>query len=189
MNQNQPETSRHVPLVSRLIVMACLMFVFGFVLVPIYDVFCQITGMGGKVDTTRATITQADVPDKSRVITIEFVGGVNEYAPWEFRPTIASMEVHPGQLYTANFYARNLTNRKIVGQAVPSVAPGIAAKHFKKTECFCFTAQEFEAEEARSLPVQFFIDPALPGHIDRMTLSYTFFVSQALASNATLTDS
>jgi cytochrome c oxidase assembly protein subunit 11 len=189
MNQNQPKKGRHIPLVSRLITMACLMFVFGFVLVPIYDVFCQITGIGGKVDTTRATVTQADVPDKNRVITIEFVGGVNEYAPWEFRPTITSMEVHPGQLYNTNFYARNLTKRELVGQAVPSVAPGIAAKHFRKTECFCFTAQKFRAEEARSLPVQFIIDPALPRHIDRLTLSYTFFVSQSLASNSTLTDS
>lgn len=165
--------------------MACAMFAFGFLLVPIYDVFCRITGIGGKVDTTPATLTSTEGPVEDRVITVEFIGSVNEYAPWEFRPTVASIEVHPGQLYDATFFARNLTDRTLVGQAVPSVAPGIAAKYFRKTECFCFTAQDFSAQESRTLPVRFVVDSDLPEHIDRLTLSYTFFVSQALASKAT----
>ena len=189
MNQSDPPRSTHKSLVSRLAIMACAMFVFGFLLVPIYDVFCRITGIGGKVDTTRATLTHRDVPDEKRLITVEFVGNVNEYAPWEFRPTVASMEVHPGQLYDATFFARNLTTRELVGQAVPSVAPGVAAKHFRKTECFCFTKQEFAAEEARTMPVRFIVDPNLPNHIDRLTLSYTFFVSQTPASQSTVTGS
>ena len=189
MNLSDPPRSEHKSLVSRLAIMACVMFVFGFLLVPIYDVFCQITGIGGKVDTTRAALIHRDVPDKKRLITVEFVGNVNEYAPWEFRPTVASMEVHPGQLYDATFFARNLTARELVGQAVPSVAPGVAAKHFRKTECFCFTKQEFAAEEARTMPVRFIVDPDLPNHIDRLTLSYTFFVSQTPASQSTVTGS
>jgi cytochrome c oxidase assembly protein subunit 11 len=91
------------------------------------------------------------------------------------------MEVHPGQLYDATFYARNLTDRVITGQAVPSIAPGLAAKYFRKTECFCFTSQKFDAEEARDMPLQFIIDPELPEHIDRLTLSYTFFVKSQVA--------
>lgn len=167
--------------------MACAMFAFGFLLVPIYDVFCRITGIGGKVDTTRAVLSGTDMPDEDRLVTVEFVGSVNAYAPWEFRPTITSMEVHPGQLYDATFFAKNLTDRDLVGQAVPSVAPGQAAKHFRKTECFCFTAQNFSAQEARILPVQFIVDTDLPAHIDRLTLSYTFFVSQAMASSSAST--
>lgn len=169
--------------------MASTMFVFGFLLVPIYDVFCRVTGIGGKVDMTRATLTHREIPDENRLITVEFVGNVNEYAPWEFHPTVVSMKVHPGQLYDATFFARNLTQREIVGQAVPSVSPGVAAKYFRKTECFCFTAQNFAAKEARTMPVRFFIDPDLPSHIDRLTLSYTFFVNQTLASQSTLTGS
>jgi cytochrome c oxidase assembly protein subunit 11 len=165
------------------------MFVFGFVLVPIYDVFCRITGIGGKVDLTPATLIRGEIPDENRWITVEFVGSVNEYAPWEFHPTVASMKVHPGQLYDATFFARNLTKRELVGQAVPSVSPGVAAKYFRKTECFCFTAQDFAAEEARTMPVRFIVDTDLPNHIDRLTLSYTFFVNQTLASKATVNGS
>jgi cytochrome c oxidase assembly protein subunit 11 len=186
---NKQPRSAHQPLVSRLTIMACSMFVFGFLLVPVYDVFCKITGIGGKVDTTRAAVSRGEIPDESRWITVEFVGSVNEYAPWEFRPIVASMKIHPGQLYDATFFARNLTGRDLVGQAVPSVAPGVAAKYFRKTECFCFTAQNFTAGEARTLPVRFFVDPDLPNHIDRLTLSYTFFVSQTLASQSTVTGS
>jgi len=189
MSQTKQTRDDHRSLVSRLAIMACAMFVFGFLLVPIYDVFCQITGIGGKVDTTRATLTRGDFSDENRVITVEFVGNVNEYAPWEFRPTVTSMKVHPGQLYDATFFARNLTKKQLVGQAVPSVAPGVAAKYFRKTECFCFTAQDFAAEEARTMPLRFIVDPDLPNHIDRLTLSYTFFVSQMLASQSTVTGS
>jgi cytochrome c oxidase assembly protein subunit 11 len=88
------------------------------------------------------------------------------------------MQVHPGQLYDTAYFARNLTNGVLVGSAVPSVAPGQAAKHFIKTECFCFTQQDFTAGEGRDMGVQFMIDPALPDFIDRVTLSYTFFVNR-----------
>ena len=119
--------------------------------------------------------------DQSRSITVEFVAAVNQYAPWEFRPAVASMQVHPGQLYDTSFFARNLTNRRIIGQAVPSVAPGQAARYFQKTECFCFTSQEFAAQEGRDMPLQFIVDPDLPAHIDRLSLSYTIFVTEQVA--------
>lgn len=162
--------------------MACAMFAFGFLLVPIYDVFCRITGIGGKVETTKAVVSAADITAEDRLITVEFVGNVNEYAPWEFRPAIASMEVHPGRLYDATFIARNLTDRNLVGQAVPSVAPGQANRYFQKTECFCFTEQRFEAGEGRDMPVVFFIDPELPDHLETVTLSYTFFAQDRVAA-------
>jgi cytochrome c oxidase assembly protein subunit 11 len=171
-------------LAFRLAIMAVSMFAFGFLLVPIYDVFCDITGLGGKTDNTAAIITE-EKPDESRLITVEFVAAVNESAPWEFHPNVTSIQVHPGKFYDATYYAKNLTDAGLVGQAVPSVAPGQAAKYFRKTECFCFTSQEFQAGEGRDMPLRFIVDRDLPAHIDRLTLSYTFFATTqvALVSN------
>ena len=178
-DQPARENSR---LLIKLIGLALGMFAFGFLLVPIYDVLCDITGLGGKFDLEAAVVeTRAPVDD--RVVTVEFVASLNEYAPWEFRPAVASIEVHPGQMYDTTFFARNLTDRELVGQAVPSIAPGQAVKYFQKTECFCFTSQEFAAQEGRDMPLQFVVDPELPDHIDRLTLSYTFFVSNQVAQN------
>jgi len=170
-------------LIFRLATIAVGMFAFGFLLVPIYDVFCDITGIGGKTKTTAAIVLE-EAPDEERLITVEFVATVNQSAPWDFHPTVSAMEVHPGKLYDATFFARNLTPRRLVGQAVPSVAPGLAAKYFRKTECFCFTSQTFAALEARNMPLRFIIDPELPDHIDRLTLSYTFFATEQAAQVA-----
>ncbi|MDH4022809.1 MAG: cytochrome c oxidase assembly protein [Gammaproteobacteria bacterium] len=177
-------------LVRRLAVMAVCMFAFGYVLVPLYEVMCRITGIGGRPNAVAATVTEARA-DQSRVITVEFVAVLNEQAPWEFRPSVSSIEVHPGQLYDTTFFAHNLTDGSLVGSAVPSIAPGQAARHFIKTECFCFTQQNFTAGESRDMGVQFMVDPALPAYIDRVTLSYTFFVNRPataeLAAAATTT--
>ncbi len=180
MSGQQPQTNQS--LVIKLIVLALGMFAFGFLLVPIYDIFCDITGIGGKFDT-QAAIVEVQTPTGNRTVTVEFVASLNEYAPWEFQPAVASMEVRPGEMYDTTFYARNLTDREIVGQAVPSIAPGQAVKYFKKTECFCFTSQLFDAQEARDMPLKFVVDPDLPEYIDRLTLSYTFFVAKQVASN------
>jgi cytochrome c oxidase assembly protein subunit 11 len=96
-------------------------------------------------------------------------------APWEFAPQVTRMEVHPGQYYQTQFHARNLTGQPMVGQAIPSVAPGLAAQHFQKIECFCFVQQPFQPGEGRDMPVTFRIDPALPLEVRTVTLSYTFF--------------
>ena len=174
-------------LILRLAVMAISMFAFGFLLVPLYEVMCKITGIGGRTNAEAATVSVSREVS-ARLVTVEFVAVLNEQAPWEFRPTVSSIQVHPGQLYDTAFFARNLTDGVLVGSAVPSVAPGRAAKHFIKTECFCFTQQNFTAGEGRDMGVQFMIDPALPEYIDRVTLSYTFFVNRPataqLASSA-----
>lgn len=153
------------------------MFAFGFLLVPLYEVMCKVLGIGGRTNAVAATITESR-PDVHRLITVEFVSALNEQAPWDFRPTVTSMQVHPGQLYDTAFFARNLTDGVLVGSAVPSVAPGEAAKYFVKTQCFCFTRQDFKPGEARDMGVQFTVDPGLPEYIDRITLSYTFFVNR-----------
>jgi cytochrome c oxidase assembly protein subunit 11 len=171
----EPVRRSHRSLALRLGALAVAMFGFGFLLVPLYDLLCDITGIGGRTATTSAAAPAAAGPTARRV-HLELVATVNEYAPWEFAPETAVLEVEPGRLYSATFVARNLTDRTLTGQAIPSVAPGRGARYLKKTECFCFRSQDFEPHEARQLVVQFYVDPALPLYVDRLTLSYTLFV-------------
>jgi cytochrome c oxidase assembly protein subunit 11 len=174
MDPREPVRRSNRSLTLRLAALAVAMFGFGFLLVPLYYLMCDITGIGGRTaDAVAAAPTAADA---SRRVTVEFIASVNEYAPWEFRPETATLEVQPGKLYDVKFFARNLTNRHLTGQAIPSVAPGQGAKYLKKTDCFCFRSQEFGPAETRDLTVQFYLDPALPRYVDRLTLSYTMFV-------------
>lgn len=179
--RQQPQLSNR-SLTARLLVFAVGMFAFGFlVLPPLYDVFCDITGFGGRTNST--AVTAAEAPDLSRTIRIEFVTTVNQYAPWKFSADVDSMEVHPGKMYFATFSATNLSAEQLIGQAVPSVAPVTANEHFKKIECFCFTSQEFAANEERALPLQFIVDPDLPEYVDTITLSYTMFDTAPFAAS------
>jgi cytochrome c oxidase assembly protein subunit 11 len=157
----------------KLALLTAAMFGFGFALVPLYDVFCDVTGFGGK--TSGVPETFVGEVDENRSVRVEFVASLGQIAPWEFHPAVSSMVVHPGALNDATFFARNLTDRHVVGQAVPSISPGEAAEHFKKIECFCFTQQEFEPNEARDMGVSFTVSPDLPDYIDTLTLSYTFY--------------
>ena len=176
--------SENRSLMGRLLLMAIAMFGFGFLLVPLYDVFCEITGFGGRTNATAAVAEEA--PDLSREIRVEFVTTVNSYAPFEFAADVDSMTVNPGKMYFATFTAKNLTGAARVAQAVPSVAPVAAAEHFTKIECFCFTSQEFDALEARAMPLQFIVNPDLPEYVDTITLQYTFFDTARAAANKPL---
>jgi cytochrome c oxidase assembly protein subunit 11 len=171
----------------RLALVVVGMFGFGYALVPLYNVVCEVTGLNGKTSQVDAEEAAAFEPDLDRLVTVEFVTGVKAGLPWAFEPRVRSMQVHPGQMYEASFVATNRSTEPLVGQAVPSVAPGEAARHFQKTECFCFTKQRFEAGETRELPLRFVIDPRLPRHLKTVTLSYTFFdvTSTAKADTAT----
>lgn len=179
--RQQPQLSNR-SLTARLLVFAVGMFAFGFlVLPPLYDVFCDITGFGGRTNST--AVAAAEAPDLSRTVRIEFMTTVNQYAPWKFSADVDSMEVHPGKMYFATFSATNLSTQQLIGQAVPSVAPVTANEHFKKIECFCFTSQEFAANEERALPLQFIVDPDLPDYVDTITLSYTLFDTAPVAAS------
>jgi cytochrome c oxidase assembly protein subunit 11 len=149
------------------------MFVFGFALVPFYDVFCAFTGMGGKTAKTAAVVVER--PNPNRTVRVEFLGSVARGSAWQFEPEVSHLDVHPGQLYEAQFRVRNLLDTELVGQAVPSVAPGTAARYFNKTECFCFTSQTFQPREERELKVAFMIAPQLAADVDTLSLSYTYF--------------
>ena len=150
---------------------------FGFALVPLYNVLCDVTGYGDRSKLEKAA-TVVEAPDEKRTVTVEFVSSTPTFGTWEFRPEVAHLEVHPGKLYEAKFYARNLREQPITAQAVPSIAPLQATQYFRKTECFCFRPQQFAGGQARELSVRFIVDPKLPASIDRLTLGYAMYDSK-----------
>jgi cytochrome c oxidase assembly protein subunit 11 len=160
-----------------LIALAIGMFGFAFALVPLYDVFCEITGLNGKTSTQAALLEEIDksaVP-LDRKITIEFLAKVARGMPWEFRPVNKQLIVQPGEMNTTTFFVRNLVQKTVTGQAVPSISPGQAALYVKKIECFCFEQQELLAGGEMEMSVSFYIDADLPEEINELTLSYTMF--------------
>jgi cytochrome c oxidase assembly protein subunit 11 len=165
------DTDRHLPL--KLIVLVVAMFAFGFALVPLYDVLCAVTGLNGK--TANAASVVVAQPDPNRTVRVEFLASVGSGGGWQFESDIGHLDVHPGELNEAHFHVRNLRDTHRVGQAVPSIAPGTAASYFHKTECFCFTSQEYGPNEERDLKVVFEVAPELPADVDTLSLSYTYF--------------
>lgn len=163
-------------LTVKLLVVVVAMFGFGYALVPLYRVLCDITGLGGRLSQQPAPVAAANAEiDDSRLVTVEFLATVNSNAGWVFKPKTAKMQVHPGELYTTTYYAENLLDRELLGQASYNVAPSRAARHFAKPDCFCYSQQVFEPREGRDMNVTFFISPSLPKEVEVVTLSYTFY--------------
>ena len=158
----------------KLVVVTVAMFGFGYALVPLYDIICEVTGLNGRTADGPADLTGVTA-DESRTLTVQFMATVAAGAPWEFRPATASMEVQPGRTYQTTFFARNLMDSPKVAQASPSVAPARAARYFNKTECFCFTQQKFAPGEGLDMPLAFSVSPDVPDDVATLTLSYTFF--------------
>lgn len=178
MQQPVSKSRAHGRLAGKLLLVALGAFGFGFALVPLYDVFCDITGAGNRKDL----VTEAALPatvDETRTVVVDFVATVPSVGAWDFKPEVRSIEVHPGRLYATNFLAANQTGRDSWAQIVPDISPSSATGYFRKTECFCFTPQQFEVAEEKQMPVRFFVDPALPKHIKRITLAYTFYAAKA----------
>lgn len=162
-------------LVRKLLVVALLMFGFGWALVPIYRKICEVTGINlltnkDPAAAARAANTQIDT---SRKIVVEF--DANRQGPWRFKPQMNHVEVHPGELVHVDYDLVNLQGRAMAGQAIPSYAPLQSSGYFQKLECFCFEQQVLQAGETRKFPVVFYIDPSLPKDVTQITLSYTFF--------------
>lgn len=164
----------HKPLIKRLLVITAAMFGFGYALVPLYDVFCDLTGINGKTSSMAATADKA-VVDLKREITVEFLARPNADMPWLFKPQTQKIKVHPGEIKLVYYEAENITAATMTGQAVPSVAPGQAALYLNKMECFCFNQQVLTAGQKLLMPLQFYVDPALPEQFSTITLSYTLY--------------
>jgi len=155
-------------------------FAFTFSLVPLYRIACEKV-FGIRLEKGPSAATEVLAP-KARTVTVQFDGGVNSKLPWAFHPEQLTMQVVPGELNEALYFARNDGKNPIVGSAVPSVAPARASGYFTKTECFCFTAQTLQAGEKRDMPVRFIVDPNLPADVKTITLSYTFFKNDAMTA-------
>lgn len=179
MTTPAPRPERSAGLV-RLLGVALGVFVLTFSLVPLYRIACEkVFGVRLERGATQAAATQAA---GRRVVRVEFDGGVNSKLPWAFHPEKLTMDVVPGELNEALYFARNDSDHALVGSAVPSVAPARASGYFNKTECFCFTAQTLQAGEQREMPVRFIVDPDLPADVRTITLSYTFYKNDALTA-------
>ncbi|MDI1360995.1 cytochrome c oxidase assembly protein [Methylotenera sp.] len=167
-------------LVRKLLWLVVGSLLFAFALVPLYDVLCSLTGLNGKTQNSAALAAKAKV-DNSRWVTVQFTSSVMPGLGWNFYPKQTSIRLHPGQIETVLFVAKNITNEVVVGQAVPSITPGIAAANLKKIECFCFVRQSLKPGEEKEMPLRFFVSPELPKDVSDMTLSYSFFpaVSQS----------
>jgi cytochrome c oxidase assembly protein subunit 11 len=162
-------------LTLKLCVAVLAMFGFGFALVPLYDVMCDALGINGKTNSESVIQPQGMVPDTSRLIRVEFMAHNNQGIPWSFAPAQTSMDVHPGQVIQTAYLAKNLSSQEIVGQAVPSVSPGLGASYFNKIECFCFNQQPLQAKANAEMPLIFYIEPDIPESIHTLTLSYTLY--------------
>ena len=161
-------------LVRKLIWMVVGSLLFGFALVPLYDVLCSVTGLNGKTNNSAAVLSTAKV-DNTRWVNVQFTTNVMPGLGWNFYPKQASIKLHPGKIETVTFIAKNTTNEVVVGRAVPSITPGIAAANLKKIECFCFVNQSLKPGEEKEMPLRFFVSPELPEDVTDMTLSYAFF--------------
>jgi len=152
-------------------------FGIGFAMVPLYNLICSVSGINGIASSSgRVTLEEAlqSSVDYDREIIVEFDATLNEELPWEFRPLVRKMKVHPGKAYRISYFARNNSDKTIVGQAIPGITPWQATAHFNKTECFCFQQQPLKAGEGKEMELQFVIDSNLPEKYSTVTLSYTF---------------
>ncbi len=159
----------------RLAVVVVAMFGFGYLLVPLYDVLCDITGLGGRTGGQYSYDPAAVAPDRSRLVKVNFITNTNGGMPWDFWSESGGVRVHPGDLKEVKFYVTNTTDRRMVGQAVPSVVPPQAAQYFHKTECFCFNSQVLEPGETMEMPMRFIVDRELPRNVQSISLSYALF--------------
>ena len=176
--------TENLKMVGKLAVVTCGMFAFGYALIPIYKHICELTGInilslserqvpGGGTAGRDVRVPPNSQIDMTRTITVEF--DANAHGPWDFKPALSSLKVHPGQLATVMYEFQNMQNRRMAAQAIPSYAPRQAAAHFNKLECFCFNEYTLDPGEKKQWPVSFVIDPRLSKDVTTITLSYTFF--------------
>lgn len=158
------------------------MFGFGFAMIPLYNVLCKNLGINGKTD--KLSYLASNQIDLSRSIRVELMTHNNNNLAWNFYPRLQHIQLHPGENILIYFFAQNKSDHPMTVQAIPSVSPGLAARYLKKTECFCFTQQTFNAGQHRDMPVLFHIDPHLPQSIHTITLAYTLFDATKIKPSA-----
>ena len=168
--ENRRKNAQNNIALRKLILMTVMMFAFGYAMVPFYKKLCEVTG----INKDRVVVSNTQM-DPARWVTIEFDANIGAQLPWKFEPEVTSLRIHPGEIKQVMYRVVNLTDRTIVGQAVPSYGPARAGGYFKKIECFCFTQQTLKPHEERLMPVQFVLQNDLPKDVHTITLSYTFY--------------
>jgi cytochrome c oxidase assembly protein subunit 11 len=168
-------------MLRKLVVVTCVMFGFGFAMVPFYKALCEITGLNNVLKADEVSNTQVDA---TRTLTMQFDTNLRNDLPWTFTPVEKSVSFHPGELVHVTFEVRNNSDRAITGQAVPSWGPQVTGRHLKKLECFCFTQQTLQPHEVRRMPVVFVVEKTLPEEVTFVTMSYTFFQVEGRAPSA-----
>lgn len=153
---------------------ALFMFGFGFALSPLYTLFCEVTGLNGRTVNAENKVIDVAI-DTSRVVNVRFITTTHSDLPWQFEANSKLVKVHPGEIGKATFRVVNNSKQAITGQAIPSLAPTVAASHFNKTECFCFNQQTLQAGEVADMPLQFIISPDIPEEVGTVFLTYQFF--------------
>lgn len=177
-----PVVPDHRRLLLRLGLVVPLMFAFAvWVLPPLYDAFCELTGLNGRL-VQRVGAADARPVEQGRTVEMQFLADVDRALPWQFRPKEPVLELHPGQIVTTRFVVRNMSDKVVVGRAVPSISPEEATRHIKKSECFCFREQTLQPGEEREMPLVFYVDPELPRHVGTVTLAYRFYNTTDKAS-------
>lgn len=167
-----------VRLVKRLLLGVVGMFAFGFALVPLYDVICDVTGLNGKGKTQEQYVLTdelAPTVDEARQVTVQFTVNGELVDDWDFRPSTRRMVVKPGEMHRLTYTVTNPYDHAVTSQAIPSIAPNIASSYLNKIECFCFEEQVLQAGETVEMPLQFFVDPELPERISKLTLAYRLY--------------
>lgn len=165
--------NQHRPLLKKLIIASSLMFLFAFALVPLYDVFCQVTGLNGKPSMEKAQTSES--MNSTQQVDVGFITHAQADAPFKVTAKNKKLLVNTGEMNKVSFIAENLSQQDRVLQAVPSVSPGLAAQYLHKVECFCFQSQPIKAGESVEMTLLFYVDEEIPTEIEEMTLSYTLF--------------
>ena len=172
--------------VMKLVFMAFGMFGFGWAMIPLYDLLCEVTGLGGDPGGAYTYDPASERVDRSRLVKVNFITNTNAGMPWSFWSDKGGMRVHPGELTEAKFYVKNTTDRVMIGQAIPSVVPITATEYFHKTECFCFNSQVLKPGEEMEMPMRFIVDSDLPDNVQSISLSYALFDITELAGEDAL---
>ena len=168
---------------AKLLAVVFGMFGFCFALIPLYDVICDVTGLNGKTGD-QYIVSEVPEVDESRWVTVQFTTSNNADMPWDFNPGEVKMRVRPGEMHETYFVARNTTGKRMLAQAVPSVAPFSVAQYLHKTECFCFNQQMLEPGESIEMPLKFFVDAEIPERFSKLTLTYTLFNLPEVVANS-----
>ncbi|XOV83845.1 MAG: cytochrome c oxidase assembly protein [bacterium] len=172
-------TSAQSSEIKRTVRKLCLIVVgmaaFAWALVPLYDLFCEVTGLGGKTGGPYTYDPASTTPDTSRLVKVNFITNTNQGMVWDFWSEKGGVRLHPGELKEVNFFVKNTTDRVMVGQAIPSLVPVSATQYFHKTECFCFNQQILQPGEEMVMPMRFIVDRDLPKNVQSINLSYALF--------------